>query len=128
AGDDAAAARTLAGLSSAADQYTPRMRARRDALEARIASAHGDRVAAREHWRTAWETMRNALGEQHPYAADFALGYAAALADDGHEQQARDLVTPLMSMIEATFVATAPQREALRRWRDPPRTGRRSAD
>jgi serine/threonine-protein kinase len=91
--------------------------ARREALEAGVALAAHDRASALQHRRAALETVRAKYGETHPYVAEFALAYAAALADAGREAEARALAQSLRAMIESTFAEAAPVRSALARWR-----------
>jgi serine/threonine-protein kinase len=96
---------------------TPLVRARREALEAAVALVAHDAPAALDHRRTALDAVRAKYGEAHPYVAEFALAYAAALADAGRDAEARALVQSLRAMIESTFVDGSPVRNALARWR-----------
>jgi serine/threonine-protein kinase len=112
-----AAAQTLSLLQKSRARFTPLMSARRDTIAAALAAAQGDRAGAIEHRRSAFETMRAKSGAQHPLVAEFALAYAAALSDSGHEADARAMIAPLRAMIESTFVPAAPVRAQLSRWR-----------
>jgi len=115
-GDVAAARAALAALRASRAKETVLMQARREAIEAGIAAASGDRAEAIEHRRIALEVMRSKFGETHPLVAEFALAYAAALSDAGRDEEARALVEPRRAMIEATFAADAPVRRDLARW------------
>ena len=95
---------------------TPLVQARREALEAAIAAAAHDRSTALGHRRTALDLVRAKYGETHPYVAEFALAYAAALADVGRAAEARTLVQSLRAMIVATFAEGSPVRMTLSRW------------
>jgi serine/threonine-protein kinase len=112
-----AAAETLALIGKSRARFTPLMQARRDTVAATIAEARDDRAEALAHRHAAFEVMRNKFGDQHPLVAEYALAYAAALSESGRDAEARALVAPLRSMIESTFVATAPARTMLARWR-----------
>ncbi len=114
--EPAAAANTLKLLRQSRARMSPLMEARREALAAGVAAAGGDHAAALEHRRIALATMRGKYGDSHPLIAEFALAYAAGLADAGRDAEARALVAPLRTMIETTFVADAPVRKALARW------------
>ena len=122
-----AAAQTLSVLQKSRARFTPLMLARRDTVTAAIAAAHGDNAGAIEHRRSAFETMRAKFGAQHPLVAEFALAYAAALSDSGHEADARAMITALSAMIESTFVSGAPIRAQLARWASKPHAAGREA-
>jgi serine/threonine-protein kinase len=116
-GEVDAAADTLALLEKSKARFTPLMLARRETVAAQIASAHGDHAAATGHRLAAFDAMRKKFGERHPLVAEFALAYAQALSEQGRVGDARSLVESLRSMIESTFVDSAPVRSQLARWR-----------
>ena len=107
---------TDAILAASHAPFTPLMQARRDSISARIAHAKGDKASVLRLRLRAFESMRAKFGAQHPLVAEFALAYAAALSDAGHDADARALVAPLRAMIESTFAAAAPVRQQLARW------------
>jgi len=111
-----AAGKTLQSLLRSRATLTPLVQARREALEAAIAAAAHDRSTALGHRRTALDLVRAKYGETHPYVAEFALAYAAALADVGRAAEARTLVQSLRAMIVATFAEGSPVRMTLSRW------------
>ena len=116
-GSSADAAKTVQVLLHSRAPLTPLVRARREALEAGVALVAHDASTALDHRRAALDAVRAKYGEAHPYIAEFALAYAAALSDAGRDAEARALVQPLRAMIESTFVEASPVRTALARWR-----------
>jgi len=104
-------------LRAATIDFTPLMTARLHALEGDAAEASHDAQAALAARKQAWESMRNAFGDQHPQTAEFAVAYASALADHAHADEAKAFVAPYMPIIDAAMVADAPSRRALARWR-----------
>ncbi|HEU4664975.1 MAG TPA: serine/threonine-protein kinase [Dokdonella sp.] len=110
------AAKTLQSLLRSRATLTPLVRARREAFEADIALAAHDPPTALEHRRAALDAVRARYGEAHPYVAEFALAYAAALSDAGRDAEARALAGPLRGMIATTFAESSPVRAALARW------------
>ena len=116
-GRTADAAKTVQSLLHSRATLTPLVQARREALEAGVALATGDQDSVLTHRRSALDLVRAKYGDAHPYVAEFALAYAATLADAGRETEARALAQSLRAMIESTFVEAAPVRHELARWR-----------
>jgi serine/threonine-protein kinase len=115
--DVAGARAALARFDASTARLTPLMSARRDVMGARLdADAHEDDKALARR-RGAWETMRKAVGANHPATAEFALGYARALAAAGRASEARDIVKPLLAVADRVFAADAPVRTGLARLR-----------
>jgi serine/threonine-protein kinase len=111
------AAKTVQALLHSRATLTPLVQARREALEAGVALATGDQDSVLTHRRRAFDLVRAKYGDAHPYVAEFALAYAAVLADAGRETEARALAQSLRAMIESTFAEAAPLRHELARWR-----------
>ncbi|HEY0232179.1 MAG TPA: tetratricopeptide repeat protein, partial [Dokdonella sp.] len=116
-GRHAELAALLDTLHAAKIEFAPLMTARMHALEADAAEASHDIDTALAARRKAWEAMRKAFGDQHPQTAEFAVAYASALAQHARADEARALVAPYISVIDAAMVAEAPSRRALARWR-----------
>jgi len=115
-GDDAAAKKSLDRLQASKAPFTPLMRAQRAAFAADIAATRRDSAVVLASRKDAWDAMREAWGEQHPLAGEYAIAYANALADSGHVQEARAIAELQVPVIEAAFARNAPVRRQLARW------------
>jgi len=116
-GDVAEAEESLKILQASKAPFTPLMRAQRAAFGADIASARHDTPTVLAARKEAWNTMREAWGEQHPLTGEYAIAYASALAEVGRAQEAGAIAMPLLPLIEATFAKEAPVQHQLARWR-----------
>jgi serine/threonine-protein kinase len=91
----------------------PEMHARAAAVRAAIRREQGDRAAALDFERRAYELTLADVGARHPRTARYAMTYAAALREAGEDARAQALEQDFRAVLETAYPAGSAFRRLL---------------
>lgn len=100
-------------VDAVGNRIEPEMHARVAALRAAIRRARGDRTAALDFQRRAYELTLADVGARHPRTARYAMAYAAALREAGDDALTQVLEQGFRARLEETYPAESAFRRLL---------------